>query len=231
MADSPRRSTLNEPRRAYFAEGVGTFALVFAGTGALVIDGVTGGAVTHLGIGLTFGLVVMAVIYAIGDVSGAHINPAVTVGFWLAGRFDGRHVLPYVLAQGAGALFASGVLRVLFADAATLGGTYPSGAPLQSLVLESVLTWLLVFVILCVAIGAKEKGLMAGIAIGGTVGLEALFAGPISGASMNPARSLAPALVGLDVTAQWIYIVGPLAGAVAAVLVYRGVYGSAVVTT
>ena len=152
-----------------------------------------------MGVALTFGLVVMAMIYAVGDVSGAHLNPAVTCGFWLARRFPGRAVVPYVLSQLAGAVLASLVLRLLFPHHPTLGATLPGRcgpAPcFQSFVLEVVLTAILMFVILSVACGAKEKGLMAGIAIGGVVGLEAMFAGPICGASMNPARSLAPALV------------------------------------
>lgn len=213
------------PLRPYLAEAIGTFALVFAGTGAVVIDAVTGGAVSHVGIALTFGLVVMAVIYSIGDVSGAHINPAVTFGFWAAGRFPAQHVLPYTAAQCAGAVVASGLLRLLFPTAPTLGQTLPAGPALQSFGLEIVLTFFLMFVILCVAVGAKEKGLMAGTAIGGTVGLSALFAGPISGASMNPARSLAPALVAVDPTRQWIYVLAPLFGAFLAVLAYRAVYG------
>lgn len=211
--------------RTYLAEAVGTFALVFAGTGAIIINDVTGGVITHVGVALTFGLVVMAVIYSIGEVSGAHINPAVTFGFWAAGRFPGRYVLPYVGAQFGGALAASLLLRMLFPGSGGLGGTYPAGSTAQSFTLEIVLTFFLMFVILCVAIGAKEMGLMAGTAIGGTVGLEALFAGPITGASMNPARSLAPALVALDLSHQWIYVVAPLIGAFVAVLAYRAIYG------
>lgn len=211
--------------RSYLAEAIGTFGLVFAGTGAVVIDGVTGGAVTHVGVALTFGLIVMAVIYSIGDVSGAHINPAVTFGFWAAGRFPGHHVLPYVTAQFAGAFAASLLLKALFWNAGNLGATYPFGSAGQTFVLEIVLTFVLMFVILCVAVGAKEKGLMAGTTIGGTVGLEALFAGPISGASMNPARSLAPAVVAVDLNQQWIYVAAPVVGAFVAVLAYRSVYG------
>lgn len=211
--------------RTLAAEAIGTFALVFAGTGAIVVNDVGGGVVTHVGIALTFGLVVMAVIYAVGDVSGAHINPAVTLGFWVAGRFPAGQVLPYILAQGGGAVTASGLLRLLFPGHATLGATYPVGPAGQSFVLEITLTFFLMFIILCVAIGAKEKGLMAGVAIGGTVALEALFAGPISGASMNPARSLAPALVAFDLTSQWIYLIAPFLGAGLAVGAYRLVYG------
>ena len=218
--------------RAALAEAVGTFALVFAGTGAVIVEAQTG-ALGHVGVALTFGLVVMAAIYAVGEVSGAHINPAVTVAFWASGRFPGRHAGPYVLAQLAGALVASGLLRFLFPDAGTLGATVPAGSPAQSLVLEGVLTFLLMFVILGVAVGAKEVGLLAGVAIGGTVGFEALMGGPVSGASMNPARSLAPTLVGadlIDLGAQWIYVVGPVAGALLAVVAYRAVYGDAVRT-
>lgn len=205
----------------YWAEFFGTFALVFAGTGAIVINDVSGGAVTHPGIAITFGLVVLAVIYAIGDISGAHINPAVTVGFWVAGRFPAKDIAPFVGVQLAGAVSASALLRMLFRDHDTLGATLPAGSVVQSFVLEIVLTWFLMFVILCVSSGAKEKGIMAGVAIGGVVALEAMFAGPICGASMNPARSLGPALLSGTWTAQWIYLAAPIIGAALAVVSVR----------
>jgi MIP family channel proteins len=205
------------------AECFGTFVLVFFGTGAVVVDQVTGGGVTHVGVALTFGLVVLALIDALGDVSGAHLNPAVTVGFWVARRFPGRDVLPYVASQCAGALLASLLLRATFPHAPTLGETLPSGGALPSAILETILTTVLMFVILSVSTGAKEKGAKAGTAIGAVVGLEALFAGPISGASMNPARSLAPALVSGRVADLWIYLAAPLAGALLAVLLCRAV--------
>lgn len=214
-------------RPAWAAEAVGTFALVFAGTGAITIDAVTGGTVTHVGIALTFGLVVMAMIYAVGSTSGAHINPAVTLGFWAAGRLPLRDAVPYVLAQCAGALLASGVLRLLFPDAPTLGETAPAGTATQSFVLEVILTWILMFVILAVATGSKEQGIMAGAAIGAVVALEALFAGPISGASMNPARSLGPAVVGMRLESLWIYLAAPVLGALGAVPMCRFVHRDA----
>lgn len=199
------------------AEGLGTFCLVFAGTGAIVVDQVSGGAVTHVGISLTFGLVVMAMIYAFGDTSGAHLNPAVTAAFALARRFPTREVPGYIAAQAAGALAASLLLRVLFPTSEFLGATTPAGPSWQSFVLEVVLTFMLMLVILRVSSGPKEKGIMAGIAIGGVVGLEALFAGPICGASMNPARSLTPALISGHIAALWIYLIAPFAGAALAV--------------
>ena len=211
--------------RKCVAEMIGTFALVFAGTGAVVVNDVSGETVTHVGVALTFRLVVMAMIYAVGDVSGAHLNPAVTCGFWLAGRLGGRAALPYILSQVVGALVASGLMRALFRDHATLGGTRPAGTASQSFILEAVLTALLMFVILSVSVGPKEKGLMAGIAVGGTIALEAMFAGPICGASMNPARSLAPALVSGQVTHLWLYLAAPVLGAAAAVPCWRAVYG------
>lgn len=209
--------------KPYWAEMFGTFTLVFAGTGAIISNDVSGGAVSHVGVALTFGLTVMARISAVGDVSGAHLNPAVTVGFWLARRLSGRTVLPYILSQCGGALGASLVLRGLFRGHPTLGATVPSGMAGQSFVLEALLTCVLMFVILRVSTGASEKGLMAGGAIGAVVGVEALFAGPISGASMNPARSVAPALVTGQLAHVWVYVCGPGLGAAAAVVLCRGV--------
>ena len=199
--------------RKLAAELFGTFALVFAGTGAIVIDGASRGAVSHVGVALTFGLVVLALIYAVGDVSGAHLNPAVTLGFFLARRFDARWVAPYVVSQCAGALLASLLLRALFPESPDLGGTQPAGAVWQSFVLEVVLTLLLMVVILSVSTGAKEKGMLAGVAVGAVIALEALFAGPVCGASMNPARSLAPALASGHWENLWIYLAAPVVGA------------------
>jgi aquaporin Z len=201
------------------AELFGTFALVFAGTGAIVINDVTGGSVTHVGVSLTFGLIVTAMVYTVGNVSGAHLNPAVTFGFWVSGRFAGQNVLPYVISQCAGAFLASGLLHLLFPQHSTLGATIPAGSIAQAFGLEVILALLLMFVILNVSVGAKETGVMAGVAIGAVVGLEALFAGPITGASMNPARSLAPAVVSGNLQSLWIYLVAPFVGA------YLGIWG------
>jgi len=203
------------------AELLGTFALVFAGTGAIIINDVSGGTVSHVGIALTFGLIVMAMIYSLGDVSGAHLNPAVTLGFWAARRLEARWVLPYIAGQCGGALAASAVLRWLFPQHRTLGATLPAGPTSQSFVLEMILTGLLMFVVLSVSTGAKEKGITAGIAVGAVIGLEALFAGPICGASMNPARSLGPALISNHVGSLWLYIAAPILGAGMAVLACR----------
>ena len=199
--------------KKFAAEAIGTFALVFAGTGAIVINQASSGAVTHVGIALTFGLVVLAMIYTLGDVSGAHLNPAVTLAFCAAGRMPWGDVLPYIASQSAGAFAASGLLRFLFPHNATLGATLPAGAAMQSFVLEVVLTAILMFVILSVSTGAKEKGITAGIAVGGVIALEALFAGPVSGASMNPARSLAPAVVSGQLEHLWVYLLAPVIGA------------------
>lgn len=206
--------------RCCLSEALGTFALVFAGTGAIVINDVAGGSVTHVGVALTFGLIVMAMIYTLGDVSGCHINPAATLAFWLACRFPTRQVVPYIASQALGALVASLLLRLLFTHP-TLGATIPAGSALQSFVLEVILTALLMFVALSVSTGAQEKRIMAGAAIGAVVALEALFAGPICGASMNPARSLGPALVSGHVGTLWLYLLAPLVGSALAVACCR----------
>ena len=203
------------------AEMVGTFALVFAGCGAIMVDSMTGGAITHLGVGLTFGLVIMVMIYATGHISGAHFNPAVTIAFAAVGHFPWREVPAYLLGQLAAGLLASSALLLLLGSQAQLGATTPAGSALQSLGLEALLTFFLMFVITSVATDGRAVGQMAGLAIGGTVALEAIFAGPISGASMNPARSLAPALVSGEFSTLWVYLVGPLAGAIAGAWVYQ----------
>ncbi|XAL99462.1 aquaporin [Phycisphaeraceae bacterium D3-23] len=211
------------PRRTA-AEFVGTFFLVFVGCGSMAINAQTGGVVGHLGIGLSWGLIVMAMIYAIGESSGAHINPAVTIAFAAAKRFPKEEVPVYIIAQLIGGLGGAVVLRLLFPAVDDLGQTFPAGSHLQSAVLELLLTFILMFVILGVCSGAKEKGLLAGVAIGGVVGMEAIFAGPICRASMNPARSIAPALVSLNgaaLASLWLYIVAPILGALLAVGVFR----------
>ncbi|MCC6573696.1 MAG: aquaporin [Planctomycetes bacterium] len=206
--------------RPFLAEFVGTFALVFAGTGAIVVNDVSRGVVTHVGVSLTFGLVVMAMIYALGNVSGAQINPAVTLALAAAKKFPARSVLPYFAAQVAGALAASGLLRLLFPAHAGLGATLPAGEAWQSFVLELVMTWLLMLTIFGVA-GQK----IAGVVVGGVVALEALFGGPVSGASMNPARSLAPALVSGRLEHLWIYLAATTLGALLAAPVAGHLYG------
>lgn len=199
------------------AEFLGTFIMVFAGTGAIVIDQAHGGVIGHVGVALTFGLVVMAMIHTFGDVSGAHLNPAVTLAFAVAGRFSWSAVAGYIVAQLAGAFAASGLLKLLFPQSATLGATLPSGSAGQTFVLEVVLTAILMLTILSVSTGAKEKGVTAAIAIGGVVGLEAMFAGPVCGASMNPARSLAPAVVSENFQYLWLYPASTVLGALLAV--------------
>ncbi|MFZ4594153.1 MAG: MIP/aquaporin family protein [Verrucomicrobiaceae bacterium] len=211
--------------KLYLAELLGTFALVFAGTGAIVINDISGGTIGHIGIAATFGLVVMAMIQTFGDVSGAQFNPAVSLAFAVAGKLTWARLPGYVVAQCVGALLASGLLRFLFPTHELLGSTLPSGAVSQSFVLEAVLTAMLMLTILSVSTGAKEKGITAGIAIGAVVGLEAMFAGPICGASMNPARSLAPALVSGHLEHLWLYLLAPVVGALIAVPLFRAVRG------
>ncbi|MDX1650103.1 MAG: aquaporin [Myxococcota bacterium] len=210
-------------RPALVAEAIGTFALVLVGTGAIVVDDHTGGALGVVGVALAFGLVVTAMIHAVGDVSGAHLNPAVSVGFWLAGRLPGRRLGPYVTSQLVGAGAASVLLRLAFPAHPTLGATVAAVPAPVAVGVEGVLTFLLMFVILGVSTGAKEKGILAGVAVGATVALGALVGGPLTGASMNPARSLGPALVSGTLGGAWLYVLAPLLGAALAVGGCRGV--------
>lgn len=207
--------------KKYLAEFIGTFALVFCGTGAIVINQQSGGMVTHPGVAVTFGLIVAAMIYALGDISGAHLNPAVTIAFSAAGVFGRREILPYIVSQCGGAFAASGILSVLFPSNAALGTTLPAGSAMQSFILEILLAFFLMLVIIHLAEGSKEKGMFAGLAIGSVVLLEAMFAGPVSGASMNPARSLAPALVSGQTQHLWVYLSAPVIGAILAVFIWR----------
>ena len=203
--------------RKYLAEFIGTFALVFCGTGSIIINHEMHEVITHVGIAISFGLIVMSMIYALGNISGCHINPAVTIAFTIAKKFPPVEVFPYVVSQLAGALLASAVLKGLFPGNQTLGATLPSGAAFQSLILEFILTFFLMLVIINVATGSKEQGMFAGLAIGAVVLLEAMFAGPVSGASMNPARSIAPAVVSGHLENLWVYIIAPILGAVAVI--------------
>lgn len=213
-------------RSKLVAEFCGTFLLVFCGTGAIVVDQEFSGAVSQVGIAFTFGLTVMALIYLLGDISGAHFNPAVTTALAAAGRFPLAHWAPYLLAQVSGALGASVLLRGLFPANAALGGTQPSGPAWQSCLLEAILTAFLILAILSVSREARAKEIVAGIAVGGVITLEAMWAGPVSGASMNPARSLAPALVTQQMQHLWIYFVGPVLGALLAIPVFNFIYSS-----
>lgn len=207
-------------RRQLVAEFIGTFGLVFAGTGAVVFNQMTL-ALTHVGIAIVFGLIVTAMIYTFGHTSGAHFNPAVTLGFAVIGDFPWRQVPGYLAAQVLGAVAASGLLRATFGLVGNLGATLPATAPTHSFVLEFVLTFLLMIVIMGAAVDAKAVKGFAGMAIGATVGLEAMFGGPISGASMNPVRSFGPALVAGAWAHHWIYWVAPIGGALLAAFVYR----------
>ncbi len=203
----------NMKKNTYIAEGIGTFALVFAGCGAIIVNDSFGGVLGHVGICLVFGLVVMAMIYAVGNISGAHFNPAVTLGFMFAGRLDRRMVLPYMGSQLLGAIAAAVVLCVLFPESETIGTTLFTVPLYRAFLMEVLLTFFLMFVILNVSTGHMEKGIMAGVAIGGTVALAALLGGPVTGASMNPARSLGPALVSGQLQSIWLYVAAPILGA------------------
>jgi aquaporin Z len=209
--------------KKYIAELIGTFALIFCGTGAIVINQHTNGSIGHLGIAITFGLIVTALIYTFGDKSGAHLNPAVTIAFSIANLFPRKEIIPYLIAQTIGAVLASLLLKLLFPANLDLGTTIPSGSSLQSFVLEVVLTFILMLVILFTSHGSKETGTMAGLAIGGVVLLEAMFAGPISGASMNPVRSLSPAIISGNYKCLWIYLTAPFIGASLSTIIWKAI--------
>lgn len=211
--------------KKYISEFIGTFILVFAGTGAIIINEFSGGAITHPGIAMVFGLVVMAMIYALGDVSGAHLNPAVTLAFLSRKDISSNDAVNYIIFQLLGATGASFFLKSCFPANKTLGMTLPGIAVHNTFIFEVLLTFILMLVILHVATGAKEKGLLAGVAIGATVCLEAMFAGPVTGASMNPARSIAPAIAAGNPTHLWIYIFAPVIGALLAVAVHNYLEG------
>lgn len=219
----PERPDL--PRRAA-AEGLAAFALVFAGCGAIVSDSVYGGALGTIGIGLVFGLVIMAMVYATGHLSGAHINPAVTIAFVLSRHFPRRDAAGYIAAQLVGATAGALLLLAVWPDKpAALGATLPTVATGSALAYEAVLTAILMFVIMAVATDARAVGAGAAIAIGGAVGLDAIFAGPVTGASMNPARSIGPALASGELGDLWIYVVGPIVGAACGAATYQLVRG------
>lgn len=207
--------------RKYFAEFLGTFALVFCGIGAIIINQQSNGAIGHIGIAITFGLIVLAMIYAFGETSGAHFNPAVTLSFAVARRFEIKQILPYIFFQLCGAFLASVILKILFPENQILGATIPSGSNMQSFILEFIMTFILILTIMNVAHGSKEVGIMAGIAVGSVVLLEAMFGGPISGASMNPARSIAPAIVSGNLSSLWIYIIAPIGAGILASFVWK----------
>lgn len=207
--------------RRVAAEALGTYFLVLIGPGAAMVNAYTQGAVGHAGVALAFAFVVLAMVYALGHVSGAHINPAVTVAFWSVGRFPGRDVLPYVLAQCAGAVAASTTLRGVLGPVGHLGATLPEVGLAGSLVVEWLLSFVLMLVIMAVATDERAAPGFAGIAVGLTVGFCAMMGGPLTGASMNPARSLGPAVAGWAWTAHWIYWLAPVTGMAAAARVYE----------
>jgi aquaporin NIP len=213
--------------RALVAELIGTFALVFAGAGAVMVDAKTH-ALGHVGVAFTFGLVIMVMIYAVGHISGAHFNAAVTLAFALSRHFPWPRALAYWCAQFVGALTAAALLRGSLGNIAHVGATLPSGSQGQSFLWELVLSFFLMFVIMAVATDTRAVGEAAAIAIGGTIGLDAMFGGPISGASMNPMRSLGPALVAGDLHALWLYILAPIVGTSLGALAYQFVRGEQV---
>jgi len=202
--------------RILISELMGTFFLVLMGCGSIVVNDLSGGLIGHLGVSMSFGLIVMVMIYSIGNISGAHMNPAVSLAFFISKRMDLLSFVKYLSGQFAGSLLAAFALSGLFSDHENFGMTVPSVPPLQAFIVEIILTMLLMFVIFNISTGHMEKGIMAGVAVGGVIALEALVGGPLTGASMNPFRSLAPALVSGKLSGIWIYLSAPFLGAILA---------------
>ncbi|WP_411768534.1 MIP/aquaporin family protein [Winogradskyella sp. A3E31] len=213
--------------KRYISEFIGTFSMVFCGCGAMTVNEITGGSVTHVGVAITWGLIVMAMIYAFGEVSGAHFNPAVTIGFAAAKKFEWKEVPKYIVFQIGGAFLAIAILWLLFPESQSYGHTYAAEGfePYKAFILELLLTYFLMVVIINVSTGSKEIGTTAAIAVGAVILLEAMFAGPMTKASMNPARSIAPAIVSGNLTDLWLYLIAPCIGALLAVLSCRFVKG------
>jgi aquaporin NIP len=206
--------------KKYYSEAIGTFAMVFCGCGAMTVNEITGGSITHVGVAITWGLIVMSMIYAFGDISGAHFNPAVTFGFAYAKKFPWQEVPKYIISQAIGAFLACLILLFLFPESETLGSTLPTEGfePYRAFVLELILSFFLMVVIINVSTGSKEIGTMAAIAVGSVILLEAMFAGPMTKASMNPIRSLAPAVISGNLQHLWLYLTAPFIGAFLAVV-------------
>ncbi|OUS02228.1 aquaporin [Flavobacteriales bacterium 33_180_T64] len=206
--------------KKYYSEIIGTFAMVFCGCGAMTINEITNGSITHVGVAMTWGIIVMSMIYAFGEISGAHFNPAVTFGFAFAKKFPWKEVPKYIISQAIGAFLACAILLFLFPESETLGSTFPAEnfEPYKAFVLELILTYFLMIVIINVSTGSKETGTMAAIAVGGIILLEAMFAGPMTKASMNPIRSLAPALISGNLQHLWLYLTAPFIGTFLAII-------------
>ena len=219
------RNWLADPRTAAascLAEALGTFALVFVGAGSMAVDAASGGAVTGVGVGLAFGFIVIAMIFALGHVSGCHINPAVTIAFRVTRRIGNLRALAYIAAQLVGGILGGLAIVAIVGGDGDAGATAPRiGGTDAALISEFILTFFLALVIFGAATDERAEGRIAGLAIGAYVGLAALAWGPVANASMNPARSLGPAIAGNEWSAHWVYWVGPIAGAVLGALAYE----------
>lgn len=207
-------------KSALYGEFLGTYAMVFCGTAAMAVNEVNG-SISHVGVAITWGLIVMAMIYAFGELSGAHFNPAVTFGFALSGRFAWKNVPIYIVMQVIAATLASITVKYLLPESEFIGASIPSIDTTRAFVLETILTFILMIVIIHISTGSKEIGPVAGLAVGSVILLEAMFAGPLTNASMNPARSLGPALVSGHVQPLWIYLTAPFLGASLAVVIAK----------
>lgn len=204
--------------KKYLAELIGTFGLVFCGTGAIIVNQEYSSALGHAGVAIAWGLAVTVMIYCFGSISGAHLNPAVTLSLWMDKIFPLKDVIPYISGQLLGAITASALLKFLFPYNETLGSTLPSGSVWQSFIFEFLMTFFLMLTIFKVAIENETTKPLAGIIIGLVILLEAMFGGPVSGASMNPVRSIGPAIISGHMQHLWIYITAPISGASAATL-------------